>query len=110
MSRPLPDSRNGLPTTAFSQEVRVLVLSELAEPLEALGLSPDQVPDDFDLLLGGAIDSLGLLELITAVEERFGIEVDFEGLGADELTVLGPFCRYVESAAQRGSDGLRASA
>jgi acyl carrier protein len=110
VSQPPPEGTSGVPAAAISEEVRALVLHELAEPLDALGMSPDEVPDDFDLLLGGAIDSLGLLELITAVEERFGIEIDFEGLGAEELTVLGPFSRYVESAAALRSNGYRESA
>jgi acyl carrier protein len=85
--------------------VRALVLGELVEPLAALDLEPAAVPDDFDLLHEGVIDSLGLLEMIAAVEDEFGIEIDFEQLAADELTVLGPFCRYVERVGRRTEPG-----
>lgn len=101
MSQVLPERAEPLPLPGPSaHEVRAVVLSEVGESLAALGLSPEEVPDDFDLLQEGVIDSLGLLETIAAVEDRFQIEVDFEQLAADELTVLGPFCRYVESAAR----------
>jgi acyl carrier protein len=76
--------------------VRRVVLEALAEPLWRLGVRPEQVPDDFDLLTTGLIDSLGLLELIGDVEERLGLELDFERLDPDGLTVIGAFCRYVE--------------
>jgi acyl carrier protein len=78
-----------------AETVRRLVLERLAEPLGRLGLRPDQVPDDFDLLTSGLIDSFGLVELITDVEERFGLEVDFEQLDPEGLTVIGSFSRYV---------------
>jgi acyl carrier protein len=76
--------------------VRRVVLEGLAEPLGRLGLRPEQVPDDFDLLASGVIDSLGLVELIGELEERFGLELDFERLDPDGLTVIGTFARYVE--------------
>ena len=38
---------------------------------------PVEVPEDFDLLTEGVIDSLGLVELIASLEERLGVEVDF---------------------------------
>jgi acyl carrier protein len=88
-----------------AEMVRALVLDELIEPLAALDLEPADVPDDFDLLHEGVIDSLGLLEMIAAVEERFGLEIDFEELSADELTIVGPFCRYVEQVARREATG-----
>lgn len=106
MSPASPDQ----PQPGSAAAVRALVLDELAEPLAALGLEPDQVADDFDLLHEGVIDSLGLLEIIAAVEDALGLELDFERLGADELTVLGPFCRYVEMLArQSAAPGSRAA-
>jgi acyl carrier protein len=83
-------------TVVSADEVRGVVLERVASGLSAKGLRPDQLPDDFDLLLEGVIDSFGLLELISHVEDRFGLELDFADLDADDLTALGPFCRYVE--------------
>lgn len=78
-----------------AQEVRSLALERLKQPLRAKGLKPADVPDDFDLLTEGVIDSQGIIELILSLEERFGIEVDFEDLDPEQLMVVGPFCRYI---------------
>jgi len=64
--------------------------------LAAQGLKADDIPDDFDLLTKGVVDSLGILELIANVEEHFEITIDFEDLTPENLTIVGPFCRYVE--------------
>ena len=81
-------------TTA--EQVRSFFLEHLADDLAAVGLSPDVVTDDFDFLAHGLIDSLGLVELIAALEDRFQVEVDLEDLPVEDITVVGPFCRYVE--------------
>ena len=47
------------------------------------------------------VDSLGFLELIAQVEERFGLEIDFEGLDAEELTRVGAFVRYVAAESEK---------
>ncbi len=75
--------------------MRGFVLEELDEQLRAVGDDPEKLPDDFDLHESGVIDSLGILELISALEERFGLEIDYEELDPEELTKVGPFSRYV---------------
>jgi acyl carrier protein len=56
---------------------------------------PVDLPDDCDLLLSGIIDSVGLLELISAVQKYCDREIDFEELEPESMTVLGPLCRYI---------------
>ncbi|MFQ5792389.1 MAG: GNAT family N-acetyltransferase [Acidobacteriota bacterium] len=91
----------------LAKEVRSLVLAHLETPLAANGLHPRDVPDDFDLLTGGVIDSLGFVELLAAVEQHFGIQIDFEDLDPENLTVIGPFCRYIEEKSS-GATGREA--
>ena len=79
-----------------AEQIRSFFLEQIATQLAAAGISPNAVTDDFDLLSEGVVDSLGLLELIGAFEERFGVEVDMEGLSVDEITAVGPFCRSIE--------------
>ena len=79
----------------MAEDVRSFVLTRLAGPLRAKGLTVQDVPDDFDLLTEGVIDSFGIVELISSVLEAFGSDVDFEGLNAEDLTIIGSFCRYV---------------
>ena len=76
-------------------QMKALILSCLEEPISSLGLAPDALTDDFDILAEGVIDSLGFIKLITEVETRLGFPIGFDDLDPDELTVLGPLCRYL---------------
>lgn len=58
------------------------------------GLCED-LPEDCDLLLSGMIDSIGLLNLISAMQEFTGRDIDFELLDPEEMTIVGPLCRFV---------------
>jgi len=79
--------------------IRRFLVDKYREPIEAMGLMPDDLADDFDFLLTGVIDSLGLIEMIGAIETEFQIELDLGALDAEQITVLGPLSRYV---AERG--------
>lgn len=78
-----------------SDDVKKFILNHFTSTLEANGLSPNELNEDFDLLKAGVIDSFGVIEMISAVETHFGITVDFEAMDPDGLTILGPFSRYV---------------
>ena len=82
-----------------SAEVRQFVLERLADRLEAAGLPPDQVTDETDLFADGVVDSLEVLETVAAVSDQFGVDGDWEDYDPENLLVIGPFCRYVESRA-----------
>jgi acyl carrier protein len=65
-------------------------------------LSLTKIPDDFDLLLSGVIDSFGILEMISAIEDEFQIQLDLTLLDAEDITRIGPLARYtVENAKRR---------
>jgi acyl carrier protein len=89
------------------EQVRNFLLTRYAERIPGGGQSHAEIPDTFDFLLEGIIDSFGVLEMVGAVEEEFGMELDMSGLVAEELTVLGPLARYVAAmvSAQRASEG-----
>jgi acyl carrier protein len=76
-------------------DVQKFILGRIDDPLRAKGLGSDDVPGSFDLLLEGVIDSFGIVELIGALEERYGLEVDFDELAPDDLTRIGPLSSYV---------------
>lgn len=86
-----------------ANEVRLLILSSLQTQLAAMGLRSDDVPDDFDLLARGVVDSMAILELIANIERHFDIKIDFEDLDPESLTIIGPFCRYIEEKSGNGS-------
>jgi acyl carrier protein len=80
---------------ASAADVQDFILARLEDPLQAKGLTPSKVPASFDLLLEGLIDSFGVIEMIGALEERFGLEFDFDELAPDDLTRIGPLSSYV---------------
>jgi acyl carrier protein len=82
-------------------EVRTVILDHVAPQLAARGLKPEHVPDDFDLLTEGIIDSMGILVLISIIENHFEITVDMEDLDPEHLTVVGPLSRYFEQKTSR---------
>jgi acyl carrier protein len=83
------------PSPLTAADVRAFVVADLADALSENGIDPATVGDDFDLLTSGVIDSFGILELIADVNEHFGIEIDFEELDPEGLTIVGQFSAYV---------------
>jgi acyl carrier protein len=82
-------------------EVRTFLLSRVALPLEAVGLTPDSTPDDYDLLASGVIDSFGIIELIGDLEDRFDVTLEFDEVQPEVVTVVGPLSQYVAGLVER---------
>jgi acyl carrier protein len=81
---------------ASSEDIRIFLQQYIVEKSLAGGKgTPSELTDDCDLLLSGMIDSLGLLDLMTAIQQHCHREIDFEALDPEQLTVVGPLCRYV---------------
>jgi acyl carrier protein len=81
--------------------VRGFLLTRYYEPLIAMQLSLTEIPDDFDLLLSGVIDSFGILEMISAIEDEFQIQLDLALLDAEDITRIGPLARYIAESTTR---------
>jgi acyl carrier protein len=77
-------------------DVRSFLKDYLGQRLKADGRAAfEDLPEDRDLLLSGMIDSIGLLDLVAALQEFAGHEIDFEILDPEEMTIVGPLCRFV---------------
>ena len=77
-------------------DVRVFVTSFLNQKLKEQRRNPlQELSDDYDVFLSGALDSLGFVELVAAASEHFGREIDLEGLDPEKMTMIGPLCAYV---------------
>jgi acyl carrier protein len=76
-------------------KVRTFLLTKYAEAINMLGLEADEVPESFDFLLSGTIDSFGILDMVSSIEDEFHIQLDMAALDAEEITILGPLCQYV---------------
>ena len=81
--------------------VREFLLTRYYERIIAMQLSLTEIPDDFDLLLSGVIDSFGILEMISAIEDEFQIQLDLTLLDAEDITRIGPLARYTAKNANR---------
>jgi acyl carrier protein len=87
-----------------ADEVKGFIASNLADSLKENNITVDELTDDLDLMKKGIIDSIDLINLISAIEDHFQISVDFEDMDAEDLTVVGPLCRYIEERATSKSD------
>jgi acyl carrier protein len=84
-------------SSASGEYVKSVILAHLAQSITELGLEPAELSDDFDLLTSGVIDSLGVVELIGAIEQQLGLVLDLSELDPENLTTLGPLSRYIEA-------------
>jgi acyl carrier protein len=85
------EERPTLPA-AGPPEVETAVLGYLARRFPALR----PLHDDTPLLESGAIDSLGILELMTFVAERFGIALDDADFDPENLGTPSRLVQFIE--------------
>jgi acyl carrier protein len=80
--------------------VRQFLLARYSRAIKEVGIDPTQVPDSFDFFLSGVIDSFGILEMVTSIEDEFRIQLDMATLDAEQITILGPLSQYVAKNAR----------
>ena len=76
-------------------QVRSFLLNYFAPAMRAARLQPGDIGEDFDLLQAGLLDSLGILELLNAIEQRFRVRVDFEPVDPAQLMRFGFLATYL---------------
>jgi acyl carrier protein len=89
------------------EEIRKFLLTRYSEPIKGTGLDPVELPHSFDFLLSGVIDSFGILEMISSIEEEFRIRLDLAALDAEQITILGPLSHYVAGNSEADSSADR---
>jgi acyl carrier protein len=87
-------------TPLTAKDIRSFLLEHFSSMIAANDLDPAAIGDDIDLLQAGVIDSLGVLEMISAVEQHFKIAVDFERMDPADLVLLGKFSHFVAQNAK----------
>ena len=60
----------------------------------------EQLEDDFDLLAGGVVDSLGLLKVVAWLESEYDIGVDESELGPESFRTVNAIHEYIEQQQQ----------
>ena len=82
--------------------VRSYLLQRYAQEIRGAGRVASELPDTFDFLMEGIVDSFGVLELIAGIEKEFGLELDMSGIDSEQMTLLGPLSDYVAKQANGG--------
>lgn len=76
--------------TLIGQRVKSAIVQSLR-----LSIDPNDIADDESLFEGVGVDSIAALEIIFALEQEFGIEVDDEELRVDIFDSVNSMVRYV---------------
>jgi len=61
-----------------------------------MGQSDIELGDDTSFLEMGLLDSTGVIELVSFLEEEFGIQVEDDEITPENLDTLNRICSYVE--------------
>jgi acyl carrier protein len=72
------------------QSVHAYILGEFLP-----GESPDELTDETPLITGGVLDSISTLEMVSFLEDRFGITVEAHEAGVENLDSVGQIARLV---------------
>ncbi|WP_431045533.1 phosphopantetheine-binding protein [Streptomyces sp. P1-3] len=68
----------------------------------SLDIQPDDLADDYDLLAGGVIDSLGLLTLVSWLEATYGLDLDVLDIAPENfrsVAAIDAFCDTADATA-----------
>jgi acyl carrier protein len=82
------------------EKIRQFLLRRYSERIRGMGFDSVEVPDSFDFLLSGVIDSFGILEMVSSIEDEFRIRLDLAALDAEQVTVIGALSEYVAENAK----------
>jgi acyl carrier protein len=59
----------------------------------------DDLDPDYDLIATGVIDSLGLLQLTSWLQEEFAIPIEMLAVGAGDVRSVRAICEFIGAAA-----------
>jgi acyl carrier protein len=62
-------------------------------------ITADDLADDYDLIANGIVDSLGLLRLISWLEDTYAIPVDDIEINEQDFVTVTAICGFIDRAA-----------
>jgi acyl carrier protein len=77
----------------------IAIISEIKDDTGLVG----SLNEHSNIMEEGGLDSLQLINFILKVEERYGIEIDFDQFDFDLLGSVADFCRYISERQQVAS-------
>lgn len=63
--------------------------------VDQMGINPDEITMDTDIIKDLSCDSLDMVEMLMAVESKYGFEVDDSDIS--DLVTIGDVVKYIES-------------
>lgn len=76
-----------------TQKIKQFVVDEYMPDV-----SVDDLDSDYDLMTSGAVDSLGLLQMVAWLETEFDVVVDDSELGPDSFRTVDDIKAFVEKS------------
>lgn len=76
---------------SIEENIREFVCARLSEYADRMNIPIGKINDNFNLFESGVLDSLGFVELMSSVEDKFDIEFDFEELDPSTFATLSGF-------------------
>jgi acyl carrier protein len=80
-------------TMNVSEELGKFILSELAVDHDKQSIEPDE-----DLITQGIVDSMGIIKLVTFMEEKFGITISDADMVPENFHNIESLTRFVEQS------------
>lgn len=79
-------------TTSTADRIRGMIVDDLA-----YAGPPEQLTEDYPLIENQVLDSLGIYQMVTYVQDEFSIEVDALELVPENFETIGAIVRLVNS-------------
>jgi acyl carrier protein len=67
------------------------------------GERPEELSDSTPLITGAILDSLGILQLVSFLEERYGIELEAHEVSVDYFDTISDIARLVQAKREAGA-------
>lgn len=83
-----------------TEDIRSAIRSYLLEQFLP-GETEASLADDTPLISSGVLDSLATLQVVSFLEDSFGIKVKARDVSVDNMDTLGQMVRFVEERARR---------
>ena len=88
-----------------TNSVAEFLFTYLEQNLKTRGIPDRQsIPDTLDFFDSGVLDSLGFVQMVTALQQKFDAEIDISDASMEEVSTFTPFCQYVERAIQQSGN------
>jgi acyl carrier protein len=77
------------------EELKKFLIGEFGADFNRDSIDPDE-----NLLMRGAIDSMGIIKLVSFMENKFGIKIDNEDIVPDNFQTLRSLTEFIEKKAK----------